>query len=180
MSEEKQATEAPKAPETPQGGESPELKGILRDLQAERAKRQELEQALAEKAKADEEAKRKRMEEEGKLAELNAELKAKVQEYEPIVKTWSDYQEKRKAEILESLGDDADDVRDWSLSQLEVFASKVKKQEQQAPRDPGRPGESGGGYAGMSYADLGQAVARGDTKAREELARRNREAGPRR
>ncbi len=56
MSEDTKVPDVPETPEAPQDDVNSEQKGILRDLQAERAKRQDLQKQLEDRIKADEEA----------------------------------------------------------------------------------------------------------------------------
>ena len=177
MADEK-VPEAPQAPETPQGGDlSPEAKGLLKDLQAERERRKEFEQQLADMKQAQKEAEQKRLEEQEQyktLYEQEKEARAQeVAELKPLAEQWTGYNEKRRAELLEKLGDDADNFRTLELGALEVVVSKLTKT-QELPAEPGKPGRSGGGIQDASWADLSRMVAKGDKAAREEINRRNR------
>ena len=168
MSETPQAPEAPQAPETPQGGESPEEKGILRDLQAERGKRQALQQQLDDRIKADEEAETARLAEQNKFEELYNAEKLKVAEYEPLVNSYKERDEATKAALLEQLGDDAADFEGLGVQALEKVVAKLTNISN-PPREPGKPGQtpSGkfGGYDSMEA--LSQAVASRKPGARE-------------
>ena len=152
----------------PQGGESSEVKGILHDLQAERAKRQGFEQELAAIKLANEEAETARLAEQNKFQELYEAEKLKVAEYVPIVEQHNKYVSDRKAVLLEQLGDDAADFDGLDIPALEKVVSKLTSLSS-PPKEPGKPGmtPSGdfGGYDSMN--DLALAVARGVPGARE-------------
>jgi len=153
---------------TPQGGEqSPVEKGLLHDLQEERGKRQSLQKQLDKIQKDNEKAEQQRLEDEGKLAELNETLKAKIAEYEPVVQEYTDFKASRKSALLEKLGDDAEDFKNLGIAELEKLVDKLTKTN--PPPDPGQPGMSPegefGGYKSMQ--DLAHAAARHEKGARE-------------
>jgi hypothetical protein len=96
MSEPTKVPDVPETPEAPQDDVNSEQKGILRDLQAERAKRQDLQKQLEDRIKADEEAETARLTEQQKFQELYEAEKAKVAEYEPVVENYNTYILRRK------------------------------------------------------------------------------------
>jgi hypothetical protein len=178
MGDETTTVESQETTETPQGGDlSPEAKGLLKDLQAERERRKETEQRLLEIEKAQKEAEQKRLEEQEQyktLYEQEKEARAQeVAELKPLAEQWTGYNEKRRAELLETLGDDATSFQNLGLAELEVVASKLTTK-REIPTEPGRPGRGAPGYEGMGWADLSAAIARGDMKARDEIHRRNK------
>ena len=162
---------APITTEPAQGADSPEEKGILRDLRAERGKRQDLQKQLDDRIKADNEAETKRLEEEGKLAELNENLKAKVAELEPEVAKFREQTEAEKAVLLEKLGDDADSFKTLDVPALRKVVEKLTISNQ--PPEPGRPGTTPSGDFGgyKTKMELAEAVAKGVPGAREAYSR---------
>ena len=169
MSDEPKVPEAPKAPEAP--AETPEQKGILRDLQAERSKRQALQKQLDDIKLASTEAEEKRLKENEEFKTLYETEKAKVAEYEPLVNDYKARDEARKAVLLEKLGEDADDFKELGISALEKVVNKITNLNP-PPQEPGKPGMSPkgefGGYETM--LDLSKAVAKGVPGAREKYA----------
>jgi len=173
MSEETKAPEAPKAPETPKDDANPEVKGILHDLQSERAKRQELQSQLDKIQKDHEKAEQKRLEEQNQFQELYEVAQKKVEEYEPLVNQFKTERETRKADLLEKLGDDADDFSGLDVPALEKVVAKLSTMK--PPGEPGRPGTTKPSeYEGMTWGSLATKAAQGDTKARDEINRRNK------
>ncbi len=144
-----------------------EEKGILRDLQAERAKRQSISAELEAMKKANEEAETARLTEQNKFQELYEAEKAKVADYEPVVNKYNDYMEAKKTALLEKLGDDADDFKGLEVPALEKVVEKLTKLD--PPSDPGRPGTTPAGEFGgyKSMRELALAVARGEPGTRE-------------
>ena len=158
---------APITTEPVQGTETPEEKGILRDLQSERGKRQELQKQLDAITKANEEAETARLAEQNKFEELYNAEKLKVAEYEPLVNSYKARDEAEKTALLEQLGDDAADFEGLGVQALKKVVAKLTKPN--PPSEPGKPGmtPSGdfGGYETM--AELSQAVARKEPGARK-------------
>ena len=175
MSEETTETVDQTTTETPQGGESPETKGMLRDLQDERSKRQSLQKQLDDIQKASKEAETKRLEEQNEFKtiaeqrlETITELEAKVADYEPQIEEMKARDEERKTALLEKLGDDADDFKGLDVPALEKVVEKLTKLNP-PPTEPGRPATTAGGDFGgyKSRAELALAVAKGVPGARE-------------
>ena len=168
MSEETKVPDVPETPEAPQDDVNSEQKGILRDLQAERAKRQDLQKQLEDRIKADEEAETARLTEQQKFQELYEAEKAKVAEYEPVVENYNTYMTAKKTALLEQLGDDADDFSGLDVPALEKVVAKITKLSN-APSEPGKPGMSPSGeFGGFKTMDeLAKAVARGVPGARD-------------
>ena len=168
MSEETKVPDVPETPEAPQDDVNSEQKGILRDLQAERAKRQDLQKQLEDRIKADEEAETARLTEQQKFQELYEAEKAKVAEYEPVVENYNTYMTAKKTALLEQLGDDADDFSGLDVPALEKVVAKITKLSN-APSEPGKPGMSPSGeFGGFKTMDeLASAVSRGVPGARE-------------
>jgi len=158
---------APTTTEPVQGADSPEEKGILRDLQAERGKRQDLQRQLDAINLANEEAETLRLEEEGKLSELNEKLKAKVAELEPEVEKFRTANEAKKTALLEKLGEDADSFKTLDVPALEKVVEKLTKVN--LPAEPGQPGATPSGNFGgyETKLELAEAVAKGVPGARE-------------
>ncbi len=153
----------------PKATDDSEQKGILRDLQAERAKRQELQTQLDKVQKDTEKAEAKRLEEQNKFQELYQSAQAKVDEYEPVVTQYRTDMENRKTALLEQLGDDADDFKGLDVPALEKVVAKITKLSSNPPSEPGKPGMTPAGEFGgfKSKSDLAHAVARGVPGARE-------------
>ena len=168
MSEDTKVPDVPETPEAPQDDVNSEQKGILRDLQAERAKRQDLQKQLEDRIKADEEAETARLTEQQKFQELYEAEKAKVAEYEPVVENYNTYMTAKKTALLEQLGDDADDFSGLDVPALEKVVAKITKLSN-APSEPGKPGMSPSGeFGGFKTMDeLAKAVARGVPGARD-------------
>ena len=159
---------APTTTEPVQGADSPEEKGILRDLQAERAKRQALTAELDAIKLANEEAETARLAEQNKFEELYNSEKAKVAELEPEVAKFRTANEAKKTALLEKLGEDADSFKTLDVPALEKVVEKLTKLNP-PPKDPGNPGRTPAGEFGGydSKLDLANAAARGVTGARE-------------
>jgi hypothetical protein len=170
MSEPTPAPVEPKPTEpTPQGGElSPEAKGLLRDLQAQRESNKALKDQLDAITKANEEAETARLAEQNEFKTLYETEKAKVAEYEPVVETYNTYMSAKKTALLEQLGDDADDFSGLDVPALEKVVAKITKLSN-APSEPGKPGMSPSGeFGGFKTMDeLASAVSRGVPGARE-------------
>ena len=161
------ATVEPTTTEPVQNAESSESNGILRDLQAERSKRQAISAELEEMKKANEEAETARLAEQNKFEELYNAEKLKVAEYEPQIKAQKARDEARKAVLLEKLGDDADDFKGLEVPALEKVVEKLTKLNP-PPRDPGNPGQRKGGaeFGGYeSKSELARAYARKEPEA---------------
>jgi DNA repair exonuclease SbcCD ATPase subunit len=88
--------------EQPEVTESPEQVGMLRDLQAERAKRQELEKALADVQAAQEKREREDAEKAGEYQRLYEELSPRATELEERVKAYEAQEAARTAALVES------------------------------------------------------------------------------
>ena len=159
---------APKTTEPPQDGVSPEQKGILHDLQAERSKRQDLQKQLEEIQKASEEAENARLAENEDYKTLLEKANAKIADYEPRVKAQEARDEAKKTALLEQLGDDADYFSGLDVPALEKVVAKITKLSN-APSEPGKPGMSPSGeFGGFKTMDeLASAVSRGVPGARE-------------
>ena len=157
-------TVAPKATE-----ETTEQKGILRDLQAERSKRQDAEKRLADMEAANKKAEDKRLAENDEFKTLYESAQAKVDEYEPVVNQYKTDMETRKTALLEQLGDDADDFSGLDVQALEKVVAKITKLSSNPPSEPGKPGMTPAGEFGgfKSKSDLAHAVAQGVPGARE-------------
>lgn len=84
---------------------SKETAGILAELKSERKKRQEFESKLSDYEKQQEEARQKKLEEEGKLKELLEERDKKLKELEPDANAFRDYRTSRIETAKEKLGD---------------------------------------------------------------------------
>jgi len=147
--------------------EKPEERGILRDLQAERSKRQDLQKQLEDIQKANEEAETARLAEQNKFQELYEAEKLKVAEYEPVVNNYNTYMDAKKTALLEQLGDDADSFKGLDVPALEAVVKKLITTN--PPHEPGKPGTTPAGEFGgfESMQDLSLAVARGVPGARE-------------
>ena len=171
MSEETKVPDVPETPEAPQDDVNSEQKGILRDLQAERAKRQDLQKQLEDRIKADEEAETARLTEQQKFQELYEAEKAKVAEYEPVVENYNTYMTAKKTALLEQLGDDADDFSGLDVPALEKVVAKLSTMN--PPKEPGKPGMSPSGEFGgfESLDELAKAAARGVPGARDNYNR---------
>ena len=155
--------------EAPQDSVSPEQKGILHDLQAERAKRQDLQKQLEDIQKANEEAEKARLAENEDYKGLLEIANAKVEEYEPVVTQYRTDLENRKTALLEKLGDDADDFKGLDVPALEKVVAKITNLSNNPPGEPGKPGMTPKGEFGgfESLDELARAVARGVPGARE-------------
>jgi len=176
MADETPAPEVPQTPESPPAGElSPEAKGLLKDLQAERERRKEFEQKLSEMEKAQKDAEQKRLEEQEQfktLYEQEKEAHAQtVQELKPLAEQWTGYNEKRRAELLEKLGDDADNFKNLELGALEAVVKRLTKTNE-LPAEPGRPTRSPSGDFGgyKTLRELAEAAVT-NPKARAEYKR---------
>ena len=171
MSEDTKVPDVPETPEAPQDDVNSEQKGILRDLQAERAKRQDLQKQLEDRIKADEEAETARLTEQQKFQELYEAEKAKVAEYEPVVENYNTYMTAKKTALLEQLGDDADDFSGLDVPALEKVVAKLSTMN--PPKEPGKPGMSPSGEFGgfESLDELAKAAARGVPGARDNYNR---------
>ena len=171
MSEETKVPDVPETPEAPQDDVNSEQKGILRDLQAERAKRQDLQKQFEDRIKADEEAETARLTEQQKFQELYEAEKAKVAEYEPVVENYNTYMTAKKTALLEQLGDDADDFSGLDVPALEKVVAKLSTMN--PPKEPGKPGMSPSGEFGgfESLDELAKAAARGVPGARDNYNR---------
>ena len=173
MSEPTPAPVEPKPTEpTPQGGElSPEAKGLLRDLQAQRESNKALKDQLDAITKANEEAEKKRLEEQNEFQQLYEAEKAKVAEYEPVVENYNTYMTAKKTALLEQLGDDADDFSGLDVPALEKVVAKLSTMN--PPKEPGKPGMSPSGEFGgfESLDELAKAAARGVPGARDNYNR---------
>jgi len=172
MSEPTPAPVAPKAPEPtppPDGEMSLEAKGLLRDLQAQRLSNKTLQDQIDASNKATEEAAKLSLLEQNKFEDLYKASEAKVAEYEPVIKEYTDFKSARKSALLEQLGDDAEGCENWEVSQLEILAKKMKLNTNPPPKDPGNPGTTGKGEFGGydTLLELTKAVARGVPGARE-------------
>ncbi len=156
-----------KPTETQQDSVSPENKGLLHDLQAERAKRQDVQKQLDDIQRANNEAETLRLEEQNKFEELYNSEKAKVAELEPEVAKFREANEARKTALLDKLGDDADDFKGLDVPALEKVVLKLTKASQ--PADPGQPGKTPSGDFGgyKTKLELANAVAQGVPGARE-------------
>ena len=165
-------TPAPVTPQvidpTPQGELSPEAKGLLRDLQAQRESNKALKDQLDAIQTANDEAETARLAENEDFKGLLEIANAKVAEYEPEVLESRAYNEAKKAALLEKLGDDADDFKGLGIPALEKVVEKLTKLNP-PPKDPGNPGRTPAGEFGGydSKLDLANAAARGVTGARE-------------
>ena len=168
MSDETTDPVVPKTTETAPATETAEEKGLLRDLQAERAKRQALQKNLDDIQKANDEAETARLAEQNKFKELYETANAKVAEYEPLIEAQKARDEARKTVLLEKIGEDADDFKGLDVPALEKVVEKLTKLSN-PPKDPGKPGTSPTGEFGgfESAVDLSRAVARGVPGARE-------------
>ena len=154
--------------ETPQGGEETlNAKGILSDLQAERAKRQRLEEDLQKLQAAQQERETKELEEKEEFKALYEQSQARIAELEPVANAFASYEESKKSELLEKLGDDAEGFKDLPLDALEKVVKKLSAQT--PPVDPGKPGGTPSGKFGGydSMRELALAAARGVPGARE-------------
>ena len=162
---------APKTTEPPQDGVSPEQKGILHDLQAERSKRQDLQKQLEEIQKASEEAENARLAENEDYKTLLEKANAKIADYEPRVKAQEARDEAKKTALLEQLGDDADDFSGLDVPALEKVVAKLSTMN--PPKEPGKPGMSPSGEFGgfESLDELAKAAARGVPGARDNYNR---------
>ena len=171
MSEDTKVPDVPETPEAPQDDVNSEQKGILRDLQAERAKRQDLQKQLEDRIKADEEAETARLTEQQKFQQLYEAEKAKVAEYEPVVENYNTYMTAKKTALLEQLGDDADDFSGLDVPALEKVVAKLSTMN--PPKEPGKPGMSPSGEFGgfESLDELAKAAARGVPGARDNYNR---------
>ena len=158
---------APTTTEPVQGADSPEEKGILRDLQAERAKRQALTAELDAIKLANEEAETARLAEQNKFEELYNSEKAKVAELEPEVAKFRTANEAKKTALLEKLGEDADSFKTLDVPALEKVVEKLTKVN--LPAEPGQPGATPSGNFGgyETKLELAEAVAKGVPGARE-------------
>jgi len=160
---------------TPQGELSPEAKGLLRDLQAQRESNKALKDQLDAIQTANDEAETARLAENEDFKGLLEIANAKVAEYEPEVLESRAYNEAKKAVLLEQLGEDADDFKGLGIPALEKVVERLTKKETM-PTEPGTPGTTTKqGYEAFSYSELATAIQRGDVKARAELDRRNKE-----
>jgi len=169
MSDTPKVPDTPEVPDTPKGGElSPESKGLLRDLQAQREVNKTLKDQMDGITKAAEEAETVRLTEQNEFKTLYEAEQVKVAELSPLVDEYKTVKEARKTVLLEQLGEDAKGLEDWGLPQLEVLAKKLDIKLANPPLEPGSPGMSPagefGGYASMN--ELALAATR-DPKARE-------------
>ena len=156
--------------ETAQNAESSEeSQGILRDLQAKRKELSGVKAELDAIKTANQEAETLRLTENEDFKTLLDQANAKVAEYEPVIKEYTDFKSARKSALLEQLGDDAEGCENWEVSQLEILAKKMKLNTNPPPKDPGNPGTTGKGEFGGydTLLELTKAVARGVPGARE-------------
>jgi hypothetical protein len=153
--------------ETQQDSVSPENKGLLHDLQAERAKRQSAQAELDTLKKANEEAVKQQLEDQNKFQELYEAEKLKTAELEPEVQKFREQTEAKKTALLAKLGDDADDFKGLDVPALEKVVEKLTQTSQ--PPDPGKPGQTQSGDFGgyKTKIELANAVAKGVPGARE-------------
>ena len=156
--------------ETAQNAESSEeSQGILRDLQAKRKELSGVKAELDAIKTANQEAETLRLTENEDFKTLLDQANAKVAEYEPVIKEYTDFKSARRSALLEQLGDDAEGCENWEVSQLEILAKKMKLNTNPPPKDPGNPGTTGKGEFGGydTLLELTKAVARGVPGARE-------------
>ena len=153
---------------TPQGELSPEAKGLLRDLQAQRESNKALKDQLDAIQTANDEAETARLAENEDFKGLLEIANAKVAEYEPEVLESRAYNEAKKAVLLEQLGEDADDFKGLGIPALEKVVEKLTKLNP-PPKDPGNPGRTPSGNFGgyETKLELAEAVAKGVPGARE-------------
>ena len=153
--------------ETQQSSDSSGNNGMLRDLQAERSKRQALKADYDALVSANEEAAKKQLEAQEKYKELYEAEQLKTAELSPIVEQYKADNEARKSVLLEKLGDDADDFKELGVPALEKVVEKLTKLNP-PPRDPGNPGQRKGGaeFGGYeSKSELARAYARKEPEA---------------
>jgi len=152
---------------TPQGELSPEAKGLLRDLQAQRESNKALKDQLDAIQTANDEAETARLAENEDFKGLLEIANAKVAEYEPEVLESRAYNEAKKTALLEKLGEDADSFKTLDVPALEKVVEKLTKVN--LPAEPGQPGATPSGNFGgyETKLELAEAVAKGVPGARE-------------
>lgn len=113
-----------------------DLVKMLKEMRAENAERRiankKLEDKLKERDKETEKQKQKALEEQGEFKKLYEEALAKVNEYEPKVNEYTEYQNVKRETLKKQLGDKwIDSFASTPLTELEVLAGKLTETKEQ-------------------------------------------------